>query len=254
MFEFLNKVTVDETMVKTTAPRKGGPKKERNPESGLKIRVFYDGSVYPSQELVDKFNLEYSNRPEEVEGKKTPTIGGFGFDVIDSKLFPAFKGIPEGQRVLFIAPVMKSAAKVDLFGTTNYNDDNTPKASVLSQGNKTFGADSFIPMLEAAYGVGLKKLVSKPIDQGNGSVGEEESYDDGLESIDLEFIANPSTDQPWEMKVAFIPKTVSRGKDKGTVTTTRRENVNLYVLAPVAAPVAEAKSDAKLSVDKSVTK
>lgn len=38
----------------------GGSRKEWNPPSGLVVRLWYDGAIYPSQELVDTFNLEYA--------------------------------------------------------------------------------------------------------------------------------------------------------------------------------------------------
>lgn len=38
----------------------GGARKQWNPLSGLVVRLWKDGSVYPSQALVDKFNLEYA--------------------------------------------------------------------------------------------------------------------------------------------------------------------------------------------------
>lgn len=231
MLDFLSKITVDDTVDKK--PRSGGGKRKQVTPEGLAIRIFRDGSLYPSQELIAKFSLEYSAKDTEVVG--------FGFDVVDTDLFPKF-GTP--QRLVIISPVSKSAPKVDLFGTTNYITDpeegvvGSPTASVATQGSKTFGADSLIPLLEEVYGLKFYKPAT-----------ETEAEVEGADFYDLSLVANPSTDQPWSFSVAHVPKKVSRGKDKGSVTTIRRENVSFYVLYPATKPdTAENDADQKEEV------
>ena len=59
-FDFLKNVTltVPETSAKTTS------KVDKNP-TGMKLRVYASGRVYPSQELVDALNLEYCSKESD---------------------------------------------------------------------------------------------------------------------------------------------------------------------------------------------
>lgn len=211
MLDFLATATINDVAEIKTAGAKGGPRKQRNPE-GLAIRVFRDGSVYPSPDLVSMFDLEYANKPAEGQ-----SVTGNGFDVIDTKLYPTFQ---VGRRILIISPVAKASAKVDLFASTTYNEDNTPKSSVLDQGSKTFGSEELIPMIEEIYGIKFRR----------------KDENEGAEYVDMLLIGNPATQQPWMLpngkSVTFIPKKVSRGADKGAVTTTRRENPVFYAFLP----------------------
>ncbi len=207
MFDFLAQVTIAD-VEESAVSRKSGPRKERNPQ-GLAIRVFRDGSIYPSQELVDTFSLEYAGKDVE---------HGYGFDVVDSKLYTLFQHLP--KRMLFISPVKKSAGKVDIFGSVGYEETGVPKSSVMEQGSKTYGQSDLIPMLEEVYGLKL---------------GKEEGE---LEFVDLVFLANPSNNQPWTLpagrSVTHVPKKVSRGEAKGSVTTVRREEPKFYALVPLS--------------------
>lgn len=206
MLDFLATATINDVAEKTVA-RMGGPRKQRNPE-GLAIRLFRDGSVYPSQELVDKFNLEYTAKDSDTQNN--------GFDVIDISLYPTFQ---LGQRILIISPVSRKNGKVDLFGSTTYNEDGSPKASVLEQGSKTFGMDDLIPAIQEIYNINMSK-------------------ENGVEFVDLVLVANPATNEPWSLPngktITYIPKKVSRGEAKGTISTIRRENPSFYAFLPLA--------------------
>src|SRR5690242_3099494 len=104
-----------------------GKASDRTPKNGASIRVYKNGSVYPSKEVVDRFNLEYS-----AKGSDTP---GTGFDIVDTRKWPVFptsnpithEAVPA---VILIASVSKNAPKVDLFAQTTYNEDGTPYSSV----------------------------------------------------------------------------------------------------------------------------
>ena len=230
MLDFLNTVTILDVAEKTTG-RTGGPRKQRNPE-GLAIRVFRDGSVFPSTELIEKFNLEYTDKGAEK--------GTMGFDVIDTDLYPSFS-IPAGNRILIISAVSKTLPKVDLFGSTTYDEAGKPKTSVLDQGSKTFGSDDLIPAIEEIYNV----IFAKPAKDDQPAV-------EGVEFVDMVFFANPATGLPWAGKpVTYIPKSVSRGKDKGSVTTQRREAPEFYAFLP-AVMVAEPAEVKEASEDESV--
>jgi hypothetical protein len=221
--DFLASATLEDVAESKAVVRTGGQKKVRNPQ-GLAIRVFRTGEVYPSQELVDKFALEYAGKDAE---------HGYGFDVIDTDLFPSFK---VAQRVILISPVKKAAGKVDLFGVTSYDKETgAPLASVMNQGAKTYGKDDLIPMIEEIYGI---------------KFGTEEGQ---VEFLDLQLIANPATGEPWTTprEIAFIPKAISRGPNKGSVNTVRREKPQLYVLAPVSSTESNDSENAQSSDDQS---
>jgi len=216
MLDFLQNITIADVAEKTVA-RTGGPRKQRNPE-GLAIRVFRDGSVYPSLELVEKFGLEYAAKDSAVTGN--------GFDVIDTQLFPQFQA---GKRILIISPAQKSLPKVDLFGSTVYEEDGKPKSSVIDQGSKSFGTEELIPAIEEIYGLTFAKSAV------TGKEGAEDSPAvEGLDFVDMLLVANPATGEPWTAPrdVVYIPKKVSRGKDKGTVSTQRREKPEFYAFLP----------------------
>ena len=247
LLDFLASATILDVAEHTAAKRIGGARKERIP-TGLALRVFRDGSVYPSLELVQKFNLEYPNASvtkealpategEEIKYKNNFAVTGnpgVGFDVIDTEKAPF---LSFGKRILIISPVAKTQPKVDLFGSTVYNEDGTPKSTVIDQGAKTFGEDSLWPMLTEVYGI-------EPI-----------TKEAEIDYIDLVFVANPNNNEPWSLpngnQVAYIPKQIRRGKDAGSFNTVRRELPIFYALlpasylAPTPAPVAQS-TDAEL--------
>lgn len=88
----------------------------KNP-TGMTLRLFRDGRIYPSKELVDHFNLEYSLEPGETNG----------FDIVDSLGWKAYD--QSLQRVIFVAPVDKELPKVDIFGTSR-----SAETTVMTQG------------------------------------------------------------------------------------------------------------------------
>lgn len=205
MLDFLKTATISD-VAETKAVHRGGVRKQRNPDGGLQIRVFKDGSVYPSSELVSKFDLEYQ--------PKDALLTGNGLDVVDTALYPAFKA--QGRAIL-VSPVSRKEGKIDLFSSTGYDEKGEPRASVLEQGAKTYGKDDLIPMMEVVYGIKFQ---------------EEQNY------IDLELVADPATGKPWSLPkgklVTFLPKAVSRGKDKGSISTVRREKPEFWALVPVS--------------------
>ena len=207
-FDFLKNVTltVPETSAKTTS------KVDKNP-TGMKLRVYASGKVYPSQELVDALNLEYCS-------KESDSVNN-GLDVFKSIDWGMFPQIP-GQDFIFVCAVPKSSAKVDMFGQVGYNEDGTPKVSVMEQGGGTFGKE-LVDMIETVYGITIEKG----------------------QFIDLELKTDVVIKSPND--VYFIPKTVSRGEKKGEVTVVRREYVNVMPLIPVIE--SETVQDTQLFID-----
>lgn len=187
--------------VKTVASRTAAGT-SKNPEKA-DIRIFRNGSVYPSAALAAKCNLQYAHKDAKPEDK------GNGFDVFSSGDFLNTKGLPKEDRCIFIALVPKAAGKVDLFANATYNEDGTTKSDVLTQGAATVGKE-ILEAIKDVYGIELK---------------EGQSY------MDLKVIS----DSPFttDDNIYFIPKKVSRGEKKGEVTMVRREDLTLYPLVPV---------------------
>lgn len=256
LLSFLKGAKVEEV----AAPVKGtgGVRKQWNPNPGiLAIRLWYSGAIFPSQALVDKFNLEYPKGVVEeipakeavgtpgtegyVAGKEAsrrisqPEASGNGFDVIDSDAWQAYKG--EG-RMLFVSPVAKNQPKVDLFGSTTYEDDGTPKSTVMDQGSVTFGKETLLPLVKEIYGVELAKS---------------EEGKDNKEYVDLLVVSqlgDLDIVSRFSSKLLYAPKKISRGEDKGKPTYEIRENAAIYLLAPaeevgLAAGVEQEEAPAK---------
>lgn len=248
---FLNTIkVVAEEQPKTSTSTK---RKEWGPTSGLRIRLWKDGSIYPSAELVDAFDLEYRRSIPDDEAKKITDEGGTlpfpgnGFDVVDTKDFPTFQS---PQRLLVICPIRKDEGKVSLFYTVGYNADLTPKVSVKEQGLATFGVDFMIPAIEEIYGVKMgRAAVPEKKDTYGNVITEGKPAIDGLEYVDLVLVnsvGEESKENPWTLpsdkQIAYLPKRVSRGEEKGKTTIIRRENPQMYALVP-ASMVDESSTD-----------
>lgn len=177
--------------------------KTKNPE-GLTIRIFSDGSVFPSKDLVTQFNLEYRNDGDPEQGN--------GLDIVDTGEWSIFNGQP---RVLMVGVTLKSNPKVDLFASCRHNEDGTPKSSVLTQGSVN------------GY---LLDLVRE-----NGWLTPEQKYVDLKVLTDYAFTTKDG--------LAFIPKTITKGTKAGEKTYSRRENSVFYPMEPTDLPVVAAATE-----------
>ena len=110
MYDFLK-------TIKLTDPGRVRAPKSNNP-TGMTVRIFANGEVYPSQELVDKFNLEYLPATNE-----NPS---YGFDIVDSLTWTPLASAP---RMILFGVTPKTLPKVDLFGP--YRDWETDRKSVV---------------------------------------------------------------------------------------------------------------------------
>lgn len=263
---FLSGASVEE--VKTPRKGGGGRAKQWNPIATLlAIRVFKDGSVFPSQAAVDQFDLEYrkaiitqepvkkgadpladavakaGDAAEMVTKVKMKNVYEFpegtgnGFDVIDSRIWAGYKA--EGN-MLFIAAVKKDAGKVDLFQTTNYEADGTPKSAVMDQGSMTFGRTTLIPAIEALYGITFHKPGS-PAVEANEAEGIEAADAvvevPGVEFVDMvivESIGDVNIPEKFKAPFTLVPKRVNRGEDKGKPDYERREGLSIYGFIPAS--------------------
>lgn len=210
-FDFLKNVQLVQN--KSAVPTKGRAKRTGTPvtPTGMTIRLFKDGKAYPSQELVDKFALEYTPKSSEERGN--------GLDVIRSDKYPNYP--KEAPKTIFIAVTPRSEGRVDLFGSCNYVTpkdiekdatlvEGNPVSSVTEQGSPTFGRDELIPMLKDIYGF---------------------EFEEGQRFVDLEI--GTDVQLTTEDGIYYFPKMVSRGADKGKSTLVRRENTPLMPLGIV---------------------
>jgi hypothetical protein len=246
LLNFLKSGTVE---VLAEAPKgAGGKPKQWGPNPTLiAVRVWRDGSVFPSQAAVDKFDLEYKKATVKIEdvparaeekdetGKVTVTAReaskkrtyeyegseGNGLDIISSLEWKEFNSSVDGK-MIFVAVTPKKEPKVDLFASTNYNDDGTPKANVLEQGAVTFGKTVLLPMLKDVYEIELseeegKDFVDMVIFETLGS---------GVSAMDVT--------GTFSRPIVFLPKRIVRGDAKGKLDYARREGVKIYGFAPAA--------------------
>ena len=207
---FLNKV---EVITPEKETRVNVAKTDKYPTEGTVIRVWANGNIFPSPELVKELNLEY--------GSSAIQAGGNGLDVF------AFSKLPNAPQIaqdcIMISAVAKTAPKVDLFGSCKYDELGQPKSSVLTQGGGTFG-EELIAMIKEVYGIEIPKG----------------TY------LDLEVKLDIS---PKVSPIVYLPKTIDRGPKKGQLDVARRENITIYPLVPI---VSDQESAATEEVDEVV--
>lgn len=198
-YSFLKALTVID-IGRTRAPKTVNPK-------GLTLRIFKDGKVYPSKELVDMFNLEFKNEQEEQAGN--------GFDIVDTQYWTPLKDHP---RMVMVGVTPKQAGKVDLFASVRYHEDSTPKSSVLNRGEVS---DNLLTL--------VKDL---------GWLTSEQKY------VDLKIVTeHPFTTTDG---IAYIPKVIEKGGRKGEKDYKRRDNITFYPVEMIevgAIPVTARKEE-----------
>lgn len=221
---FLDDVLVEN--VEPKAPR-AGAKKQRNPaEDFVGIRLWSDGSVYPSKALVDRFNLEYpAATVSTVKGKdgadnKVYTVvgnQGNGIDIIDVREWS--QATAKNKNFIAVSFSPKDAPKVDLFGMTRFDEEGKPVTSVLEQGTVTFGKKELLPLVKELYDV-------EPDEDGyvDLQVATEEVGGKNLKSSN---------------GLEYLPKKVARGVDKGKADYAKRENVDIFMLYPIVADASD---------------
>jgi hypothetical protein len=194
---FLDDVELD--VITTIAPAKKVQVEKIPTAEGIAFRLFPNGNVYPSAAFAAEMDLEFQPR-ELLEGSddKYITIGN-GLDIFSSEKWGMIKGkLP--QPVIFVAPVAKALAKVDMWGSTKYDENNEPKASVFTQGKNVFSERTLVPLIAEVYGVEWDKV----------------AY------IDLKVV---DKQMKTETEIYNIPKIVAAGKNKGKDDYVRREHI-----------------------------
>lgn len=171
-------------------------KSQKNP-TNADIRLFADGSCYPSEALVEEFQLEYqdkdSDKPE------------YGFDIFETAKWGMW---PASEHFVMISQVSKHAKKVDLFSKTSYDKDGHSRSSVLDQGASTFGK-RLIEMLEQTY--------------------NEKLFANGNSFVDLNIVRDSPVGSTRN-GIYNIPKMIVKGEKAGTYSFERRENITVYPL------------------------
>ena len=183
------------------------------------MRVFKNGKVYPSKAYAEKHELEFvpkQNIAKDGEPENMVIVGN-GMDIFSSKEWAMIGDLP--QAVIFCAIVPKSSAKVDMWASTKYEEDNTPKASVYEQGANSFSKARLLPMLADIYGVNW----------------------DTTAYVDLQVVE----DQPMVSANGYyiIPKIVSTGSRKGEPDYIRRENLTICPLVVAHTETVEPKEE-----------
>lgn len=241
---FLKTAKVEEA---TVAPRKpgGGRTKQWNPSPILHaIRLWKDGSVFPSRALVDAYDLEYKEAAItkiEIPLKEGQTEQkykneyfyisgpGNGFDVIDSRAWASYNA--EGH-MLFISPVQRDEPKVSLFSSVGYDaETGKPKNSVMDQGSSTYGKDTLLDAVKEIYGIELN---------------DEKEY---VDLIVFTKYGDVNITEAFSKPLTFLPKTVVSGKDKGQPDLQRRENAKIYGFVPLEILNAQVEDEDPVDTD-----
>lgn len=188
------------------------PSTPKNPE-GMTIRIFKDGAVYPSEDLVNHFDLEYKSKDSAIQGN--------GLDIVDSskwgKQYPA-----SGPHYIFVTASSKSLPKVDLFAQVNYDEEGNPIKSVLEQGSKR---PELIELIRDMYNLNLRTELTSEGEKVVDDLFKGKSY------VDLD--VNVDVSLPTATNIFHLPKYVSRGPKKGSSDYVRRENSVFHPLTVV---------------------
>jgi len=216
-FNFLKDTKLQVVETKKTSSRTTASK---NPTNGADLRIYKNGKIYPSADFVAKNNLEYKEKVS-IDGN-AEMIEGNGLDIFSSLNWGMIQGtLP--KEACFVAVVAKTESKVDLFADTKYDDEGKPKASVMNQGGGSFGKTTLIPMLTEVYGVDF----------------EENDF------IDLKVMTDIV--MSCDTNRYAIPKTVSRGKNKGQSTYEVRTNIVINPLILLEDFPGESESDGEVA-------
>ena len=190
------------------------------------LRVFANGKCYPSKDFATKAQLQFQPKinvaPEGAEPQFE--VVGNGLDIFSSidwgMMDAARKAGALESELLCVAVVPKSAAKVDMWASTKYDENQEPKADVFEQGSSTFSKGRLLELITVTYGVNW----------------------DEVEYVDLSIVE----DSPIVSStgVYHIPKVVSTGQNKGEATYIRRENLTICPLVISHTETLEPKEEA----------
>lgn len=179
--------------------------KQRAPKTSIKavpegvdFRVSLTGNIYLNARFVEEFNLQYKHKED--------TDKGNGIDIVESWQWSQYpKDAPD---VLFFAISNRKYPKLDLYNSTKYNEDGSPKGDVLTQIQKV------------DLNIVFKALFSCDYNEETAKEHAPNGYLDLVLVRGIDF--TPSNGK------FYLPKEVSRGENKGEYTTSLRESISLY--------------------------
>lgn len=197
---FLKNVEVKEVAIKAKAVRVG---LEKTPVAGADFRVYKNGRIFTHPDTATKWDLEFGPKAVYEDDGKEITVGN-GLDIFSSA---DWQMIQTPEELLFVAIVPREGnAKIDVYGSTTYNEDGTNKRSIDNNTISTFGADVLLDLLTNVYGVNWETT----------------------EYVDL--VMNTEFQIKAPKEVYSIPKVVSRGEKKGEPVFVTRKNISVFPL------------------------
>jgi len=211
---FLKNVEVKEVAPKMRAER---VKLEKFPVGGAHFRVYKNGRIFTDPVIAGKYALNYGPKEEiTIPGKDTAkdkvklVPSGNGIDIFSSE---NWQMIATPTPMLFIAIVGRAGnPKIDIYGSTSYDADGEPTRSIDTNTVSSFGKNFLVPKLEEIYGIDFEEA----------------------DFVDLVMNTEYQIEAP--RGVFSIPKTVSRGADKGELTFLTRKDVSVFPLTVFEAP------------------
>ena len=185
---------------------KGRTTLEKTPVDGADFRLYKNGRLFPHPTAVENYGLEFSAKVQtvDVDGKVTSTIQGSGLDIFNLKDWPMLKST-ENMLVVAIVP-RQGNPKIDVYAATQYEEDGSAKKSVYDNSVNTFCKDVLVPAVKTMYNVDWSKS----------------AY------VDLTISTAHPLKSPTD--VYIIPKTTSRGDNKGKAMFVSREFIEVYPL------------------------
>lgn len=199
---FLKNVEVKEVAVKAKAARIG---LEKTPATGADFRVYKNGRIFTHPTTAATYDLEFGPKIKVGENEHT---AGCGLDIFSSE---DWQMIVTPEPLLFVAIVFREGnAKIDVYGSTTYEEDGTNKRSIDNNTISSFGVEFLVPALASVYGVDWEKV----------------------DYVDLVINAEFQIKSP--KNVYSIPKIVSRGERKGESVFVTRKDVQVFPLTVFA--------------------
>ena len=225
MFDFLKQIQLKEELEGSLKTLR---KSELNPDATtLRLRVWSDGSVHPSAKLVQDYKLQFAKAvvtplpPLQTTNENGETVmipqrdlaipeGTYGLDIFSISDWTQADEVTRSNPALLMAVSPKTSPKIDLFGSTKYDDQGNPKGNVMNQ-STAFGK-RLIELLKAVYNVNL--------DKG--------AY------VDLEVVTDINFKTFSSNGIFMLPKIISRGDEVGKPSYVRRENIDIFPLKVVS--------------------
>lgn len=219
---FLKNVEVKEVAIKAKAVRIG---LEKTPVAGADFRVYKNGRIFTHPDTAAKWDLEFGPKAVYEDDGKEITVGN-GLDVFSSA---DWQMIQTPEELLFVAIVPREGnAKIDIYGSTTYNEDGTNKRSIDNNTISTFGADVLVDLLANVYGVNWETA----------------------EYVDL--VMNTEFQIKAPKEVYSIPKVVSRGEKKGEPVFVTRKNISVFPLTVFSGTTEETVDPNQVDLEDSI--